>query len=186
MAQNFASMGLVTVLWFLVGFSLCFGHSATVYGMPHSFFFYTGLDKGPMTHKADGFPLDADEVFVEGIPGLVFAGYQGMFAVITPALMTGAFADRLRFTPFLILVFAWMHVVYFPFCHWVWGPEGWLGTWGVVDFAGGIVVHISAGFSALALVVALPSREKIEGAPVDVDPHNVPFVALGTGLLWFG
>jgi len=180
MTQNYACMGLVTIIWMAWGFSLCFGESATVFGSPKSFLFFD---------RVTGVPLptgDGTEPFVEGIPGLVFAGYQGMFAVITPALMTGAFADRLRFLPFLVLVTIWMHVVYFPFCHWVWGPEGWLGTWGVVDFAGGIVVHITAGFSALALVVALPSREKVEGAPVDVDPHNVPFVALGTGLLWFG
>jgi len=178
--QNYACMGLVTVIWMAWGFSLCFGESATVLGSPKSFLFFKRVNGEPLP-TGDGI-----EPFVEGIPGLVFAGYQGMFAVITPALMTGAFADRLRFLPFLILIALWMHVVYFPFCHWVWGPEGWLGAWGVVDFAGGIVVHITAGFSALALVVALPSREKVEGAPVDVEPHNVPFVALGTGLLWFG
>merc|ERR1719399_2204825 len=105
-------MGIVTVLWFVVGFSLCFGHSATVIGMPQSFFFFQGLDDGPMTHAAleNHASYTADAVFVEGIPGLVFAGYQGMFAVITPALMTGAFADRLRFLPFLVLVAIWMHV----------------------------------------------------------------------------
>merc|ERR1719399_1668986 len=173
-------MGIVTIIWMLWGFSLCFGQSGTVLGSPASFFLFD---------RVDGMPLptgDGIESFVEGIPGLVFAGYQGMFAVITPALMTGAFADRLRFVPYLFLIAIWIHLVYFPFCHWVWGPDGWLGAWGVVDFAGGIVVHITAGYSALALVVALPSREKVEGAPVDAEPHNVPFVALGTGLLWFG
>merc|ERR1719327_851972 len=180
MTQNFACMGLVTIIWMAWGFSLCFGESATVLGSPRSFLFFDRVNGTPLPTG------DSTETFVEGIPGLVFAGYQGMFAVITPALMTGAFADRLRFTPYLILIIVWMHLVYFPFCHWVWGPDGWLGAWGVVDFAGGIVVHISAGFSALALVVALPTREKVEGSPVDADPHNVPFVALGTGLLWFG
>lgn len=180
MIQNFACMGLVTIIWMLWGFSFCFGKSATVVGSPGSFFLFDRVTGTPLPTG------DSTEPFVEGIPGLVFAGYQGMFAVITPALMTGAFADRLRFTPWLIIVFVWIHVVYFPFCHAVWGPDGWLGAWGVVDFAGGIVVHVTAGFSALALVVALPSREKIEDSPVDTDPHNVPFVALGTGLLWFG
>lgn len=113
------------------------------------------------------------------------AGYQGMFAVIAPALMTGAFADRMNFGPYLVYIFCWIHLVYFPFCHWVWGPDGWMAAEGVVDFAGGIVVHITAGFSALATVVALPHRRKLE-AELDTDPHNVPFVALGTGLLWFG
>jgi len=180
MIQNFVCMGIVTIIWMLWGFSFCFGQSGTVLGSPASFFLFD---------RVDGMPLptgDTAEPFVEGIPGLVFAGYQGMFAVITPALMTGAFADRLRFVPYLFLIAIWIHLVYFPFCHAVWGPDGWLGSWGVVDFAGGIVVHITAGFSALALVCALPSREKHEGAPVDTDPHNVPFVALGTGLLWFG
>ena len=107
-----------------------------------------------------------------------------MFAVIAPALMTGAFADRMMFGPYLLFIALWVHLVYFPFCHWIWGG-GFLAEWGVVDFAGGIVVHISAGFSALAVVVALPHRKKIE-AELDTDPHNIPFVALGTGLLWFG
>lgn len=107
-----------------------------------------------------------------------------MFAVIAPALMTGAFADRMMFAPYLVFIALWVHLVYFPFCHWVWGG-GFLGAENIVDFAGGIVVHISAGFSALAVVVALPHRKKIE-AELDTDPHNIPFVALGTGLLWFG
>jgi len=107
-----------------------------------------------------------------------------MFAVIAPALMTGAFADRMMFTPYLIFIALWVHLVYFPFCHWVWGG-GFLAEWDVADFAGGIVVHISAGFSALAVVAALPHRKKID-PELDTDPHNIPFVALGTGLLWFG
>ena len=107
-----------------------------------------------------------------------------MFAVIAPALMTGAFADRMMFTPYLIFIAGWVHLVYFPFCHSVWGG-GFLAEWGVADFAGGIVVHISAGFSALAAVMAMPHRKKIE-AELDTDPHNIPFVALGTAMLWFG
>merc|ERR1719171_2363836 len=177
-------MGIVTVLWFLVGFSLCFGHSATVYGMPQSFFFYTGLDGEPMTHKAMANVLDADEVFVEGIPGLVFAGYQGMFAVITPALMTGCFEGRIRFAPYLLFISLWLLLVYCPLCHMVWGPNGYMYSLGVRDFAGGIVVHISSGFSALASLAVLGKRPPAEEG--ENDPHNVPFIALGTGLLWFG
>ena len=110
-----------------------------------------------------------------------------MFAVITPALMTGAFADRLRFKPYLIFIGIWIVIVYAPFCHWIWSADGWMGAWGVKDFAGGIVVHTTAGFSALAAVHFLGSRAKImkTGKP-DNTPHNIPFVALGTGLLWFG
>merc|ERR1719326_1293057 len=179
-------MGIVTVLWFVFGFSLCFGHSATVIGMPQSFFFFQGLDGGPMTHAAleDHASYTDDAVFVEGIPGLVFAGYQGMFAVITPALMTGCFAERMRFGPYLAFISLWLVLVYCPFCHWVWGPEGWMAGYGAKDFAGGIVVHITSGFSALASILVLGKRTDYGEGPDD--PHNVPFVALGTALLWFG
>ena len=165
--QNFVSMGLVTIIWVIWGFSLCFGEGGVVIGNP-----------GTHAMLTDMYKWDGD------IPGLVFAGFQAMFAVIAPALMTGAFADRMMFAPYLVFIALWVHLVYFPFCHWVWGG-GFLGAENIVDFAGGIVVHISAGFSALAVVVALPHRKKIE-AELDTDPHNIPFVALGTGLLWFG
>ena len=112
------------------------------------------------------------------------AAFQGMFAVITPALMTGAFADRVMFKPYLLFIFLWIHLVYYPFCHWIWGG-GWMMDEGVWDFAGGIVVHCTAGFGALAVVMALPHRKKLE-PELDTDPHNIPFVALGTALLWFG
>ena len=112
------------------------------------------------------------------------AAFQGMFAVITPALMTGAFADRVMFKPYLLFIFLWIHLVYYPFCHWIWGG-GWMFDEGVWDFAGGIVVHCTAGFGALAVVMALPHRKKLE-PELDTDPHNIPFVALGTALLWFG
>ena len=108
-----------------------------------------------------------------------------MFAVITPALMTGAFADRLKFAPYLLFIALWIVFVYAPFCHWVWGG-GWMAEWGIKDFAGGIVVHTTAGFSALAAVHVLGSRAKIEGSDPDNTPHNIPFVGLGTALLWFG
>ena len=107
-----------------------------------------------------------------------------MFAVITPALMTGAFADRVMFRPYLLFILLWIHLVYYPFCHWIWGA-GWMYDEGVWDFAGGIVVHCTAGFGALAVVMALPHRKKLE-PELDTDPHNIPFVALGTALLWFG
>src|SRR5208337_2193232 len=114
------------------------------------------------------------------IPFIVHFGYQEMFAVITPALITGAFADRVNFKPYLIFLVIWSTVVYIPFVHWIWNPEGFLAKQGVVDFAGGAVVHISAGFAALASVFFVGKR-KIEARPA---PHNVAFVALGTGLLW--
>lgn len=184
MMQNFAAMGVITVLWFLFVFSLCFGHTYYFVGSPTTFGAFNNVDGLPLFRETINGTHDGGTV-VSDIPGLVFAGYQGMFACITPALMTGAFADRLRFAPYLVFISLWIIVVYAPFCHWVWGG-GWMGQWGVWDFAGGIVVHTTAGFSALAAVHFLGSRAKIEGAKVDEQPHNIPFVALGTALLWFG
>ena len=173
MMQNYVSMGLITLVWVAWGYSLCFGTSKNgVIGSARTHYFLENLATQELPYAPE-------------MPGLVFAGFQGMFAVIAPSLMTGAFADRVRFVPYLIFILVWVHLVYFPFCHWVWGG-GWMAKQGVKDFAGGIVVHITAGFSALATVVALPNRRKLEGEDVDTNPHNIPFVALGTGLLWFG
>jgi len=168
--QSFVSMGIIGTFWYMVGFSLCFGESATFMGSPITYF---GMKDVSMVE-----PLN------EGmeIPGLLFAAYQGMFAVITPALMTGAFADRFRFLPYIIFLVIWLVLVYAPWCHWVWGG-GFLAEWGVWDFAGGLVVHVTAGFSALAALVVVGKRPASDDIGV---PHNVPFVALGTALLWFG
>ena len=173
MMQNYVSMGLITLVWVAWGYSLCFGTSKNgVIGSARTHYFLENLVTQELPYAPE-------------MPGLVFAGFQGMFAVIAPSLMTGAFADRVRFVPYVLFIFFWVHLVYFPFAHWVWGG-GWMARNGVKDFAGGIVVHITAGFSALATVVALPNRRKLEGEDVDTNPHNIPFVALGTGLLWFG
>jgi Amt family ammonium transporter len=182
--QNFASMGVVTVLWFAIAFSLCFGESGGNFiGSPATFGGFNNVGALPLSHGA--YSHTEGNAIVAGVPGIAFAGYQGMFAVITPALMTGAFADRLRFLPYIMFISLWIIFVYCPFCHWVWGT-GWMVDWGVWDFAGGIVVHTTAGFSALAAVHFLGSRAKIAGSkPLNV-PHNIPFVALGTALLWFG
>ena len=184
MMQNFASMGLITVMWFLFVFSLCFGHTYVFWGSITTFGAFHNVNGSPLAHTAIGDTHPAGTI-VGDIPGLVFAGYQGMFAVITPALMTGAFADRLKFAPYLLFIGLWIVFVYAPFCHWVWGG-GWMAEWGIKDFAGGIVVHTTAGFSALAAVHVLGSRAKIEGSDPDNTPHNIPFVGLGTALLWFG
>jgi len=180
--QNFACMGIVTIMWFAFGFSLCFGESNDfkIFGDITTFGGFKDVGGEPLKH--------GNTNFVDDVPGLVFAGYQGMFAVITPALMTGAFADRIRFGPYLTFIAVWFVLVYCPFCHAIWGPDGWLGKWDVKDFAGGIVVHTTAGFSALAGVHVLGSRTEVAGdaAVVDTTPHNIPFVALGTALLWFG
>jgi len=170
MMQSFVSMGVASIFWYVVGFSLCFGESGEFMGSPATYF---GMRNVNMNE-----PLNEDHE----IPGLLFVAYQGMFAVITPALMTGAFADRFRFKPYLIFIVIWLAVVYAPWCHWVWGG-GFMARWGVWDFAGGLVVHTTAGFSALASLLVVGKRQDEENKDV---PHNVPFVGLGTALLWFG
>jgi Amt family ammonium transporter len=165
MMQSYVSMGVTTILWVTVGYSLCFSGGA------------------------GGVIGDLDLMFLKGIvpsdlfggmPLLLFVVYQMMFAVITPALITGAFAGRITFKAYLIFLVAWQLFVYFPFVHMIWGG-GMLADWGVLDFAGGIVVHALAGMAALASVMFVGSRKDQDEAV-----HNVPFVALGAALLWFG
>lgn len=172
--QNFAAMGVVTMLWVIFLFTACFGDGTaekSFYGDFDTHPFYKGLN------------WNTDNSFAEGIPGILFASYQGMFAVITPCLMTGAFVDRMHFFPYLAFISIWMLLVYAPWCHMIWG--GGLLANDVSDFAGGIVVHVTAGFSALAAIIWLGPREAIIGKK-HAKPHNIPFVAMGTGLLWFG
>ena len=169
MMQSFVSMGVTTILWFSVGYSLCFsGDVGGIIGnLDHAFL------KG----------ITLDQMFGDGstgIPMLVFIAYQMMFAIITPALITGAFTNRVRFKAYLVFLVAWLLFVYFPFVHMVWGG-GLLSKWGVLDFAGGIVVHAIAGMAALASVFFVGKR-KVK----DKGMHSVPLIALGTGLLWFG
>lgn len=169
MMQSFVSMGITTILWFAVGYSLCFsGDIGGIIGnLDHAFL------RG----------ITIDQLFGDGstgIPIIVFIAYQMMFAIITPALITGAFTNRVRFKAYLVFLIAWLLFVYFPFVHMVWGG-GILAQWGVLDFAGGIVVHAIAGMAALASVFFLGKR-KVE----DKGMHSIPLIALGTGLLWFG
>jgi len=167
MIQSFVSMGVTTVLWYAVGFSLCFsgGEGGIIGNLDHAFL--RGID--PTTPFGDG-----------QIPMLVFIAYQMMFAIITPALITGAFSNRVRFPAYLIFLVGWLLLVYFPFVHMIWGG-GLLAKWGVLDFAGGIAVHNIAGMAALASVLYVGKRKFAEEGP-----HSIPLVALGTGLLWFG
>ena len=174
--QNFVAMGIISVLWALVGFSLAFGGSGGFIG---------NLDfvamKGLATlQELPGYTGDFGLV----IPVLAFFGYQMMFAVITPALITGATADRLRFGAYAVIIAVWSVVVYPVVAHWVFSPNGWLFGRGALDFAGGAVVHINAGAAALAIVLVLGNRRSWprEAMP----PHNLPFTMLGTGILWFG
>jgi len=167
MMQSFVSMGWTTVIWFVVGYSLCFsGDVGGVIG---------NLDMAFLR----GVTLDTPSPN-PGIPLIVHVAYQMMFAVITPALITGAFANRVTFKAYLAFLTLWLLFVYFPFVHMIWGG-GLLQRWGVLDFAGGIVVHNIAGLAALASVLYV-GRRKVK----DAGPHSIPLVALGTGLLWFG
>jgi Amt family ammonium transporter len=166
MMQSFVSMAWTTFLWFAVGYSLTF--SGDVYGII-----------GNLDHAfLQGVSLT--DITSTGIPLLVFIAYQMMFAIITPALITGAFAGRVRFVPYMIFLTAWLLFVYFPIAHMAWGG-GLFSQWGVLDFAGGTVVHATAGFAALASVLFVGRRKDAKDTP-----HNLPFVALGTALLWFG
>lgn len=167
MIQSFVSMGVTTVLWYAVGFSLCFsgGEGGIIGNLDMAFL--KGVD--PTTPFGDG-----------QIPMLVFVAYQMMFAIITPALITGAFSNRVRFPAYLIFLVGWLLLVYFPFVHMIWGG-GLLAEWGVLDFAGGVAVHNIAGMAALASVLYVGKRRIKESGP-----HSIPLVALGTGLLWFG
>jgi ammonium transporter, Amt family len=168
MIQSFVSMGWTTVIWFAVGYSLCFsGDVGGVIG---------NLDKAFLS----GVSLTSPAAANPSIPEIVFVAYQMMFAIITPALITGAFANRVSFKAYMVFLTAWLLFVYFPFVHMIWGG-GVLQQWGVLDFAGGIVVHNIAGLAALASVLYVGRRQV-----ADRGPHSIPLVALGTGLLWFG
>eukprot|EP00405_Crypthecodinium_cohnii_P051042 CAMPEP_0206602952 /NCGR_PEP_ID=MMETSP0325_2-20121206/47863_1 /ASSEMBLY_ACC=CAM_ASM_000347 /TAXON_ID=2866 /ORGANISM="Crypthecodinium cohnii, Strain Seligo" /LENGTH=477 /DNA_ID=CAMNT_0054115877 /DNA_START=130 /DNA_END=1562 /DNA_ORIENTATION=- len=183
MTQNFVSLALTSIIWVLFLFSLCFGEDWDPYGFignPFTFAFFRNVGvHEPLEEGASG-------GVTAKIPGLLFALYQCMFAVITPALMTGAFADRLRYKAWLPFLFLWLVVVYAPWCHMVWGG-GLLAQLGVVDFAGGIVVHITAGFSCNAILLVLGRRAIQPGGECHMDtPHSLPLVFLGTAMLWFG
>lgn len=167
MIQSFVSLGWTTVLWVVFGYSLCFsGGEGGIIG---------NFDKAFLNG------VGVNSMFSNGkIPEIVFVAYQMMFAIITPALITGAFVNRVNFKAFFIFLTAWQILVYYPFVHMIWGG-GLLAQWGVLDFAGGIVVHATAGFAALASVFYV-------GARVDKNstPNSIPLVAIGSGLLWFG
>ena len=174
MMQSFVSMGWTTVLWWAFGFSMCFSGDLK-----------SGTDFGGIIGNFDwaflrGITLDMPSPINDTIPMIVFCAYQMMFAIITPALITGAFTNRVTFKAYLLFLTGWLTFVYFPFVHMVWGG-GIMAKWGILDFAGGIVVHNIAGIAALASVLYV-GRRKVK----DLGPHSIPLVALGTGLLWFG
>ena len=174
--QNIFAMGLVTVLWVAVGFSLAFGGTNGWIGNFDFAFLKDITTVGELPGYTGAFAL--------AIPPILFMGYQMMFAIITPALITGATADRMKFSAYCILIGVWAVVVYPTVAHWVFSPNGWLFQEGALDFAGGAVVHINAGAAALAVVLVLGKRR---GWPREaMPPHNLPYTILGTGILWFG
>jgi Amt family ammonium transporter len=177
--QNFFCMGIVSVLWAVAVFSLAFGKD--VGGG-----FVGNLDFAGLRHLADAattLPGYAG-AFALSIPPLAFVAFQLMFAIITPALITGAIADRMKFAAWALFVGLWLVLVYAPVAHWVFSPQGWLFKRGALDFAGGTVVHINAGVAALAVVLVLGKRRGWPGEAMA--PHSLPFTLLGPGLLWFG
>jgi ammonium transporter, Amt family len=172
MLQSFIAMGVISVLWIVVGFSLAFGESKGGFiGDPTTFFMFN--------HVLDGKPWS----LAPTIPLVLFAFFQLKFAIITPALITGTFAERIKFKSYIIFLVLFSLLIYAPLAHWTWHPEGFLFKMGVLDFAGGTVVHMSAGFAALAAAMFLRNRTQEK---VTIAPANIPFVLLGTGLLWFG
>jgi len=170
MLQSFIALGVISLLWYLVGFSLAFGDSIGGFiGDPRTFFAFHNVGLNPHPSLAPTFPF------------LLFALFQLKFAIIAPALITGSFAERVKFTSYLIFMCLFSLLIYCPLAHWTWHPDGFLHKLGVLDFAGGTVVHMSAGFAALAGAFVLGKRENKTHHPA-----NIPFIILGTGMLWFG
>lgn len=178
MMKSLVAAGVVSVLWVVVGFSLCFGDTIGGFiGNPTTFMFFKNVVSSVPQLQGASAPLT--------IPLSLFAVFQLMFAIITPGLVVGAVAERIRFTAYVLFIVLFALLVYSPLAHWTWHPEGFLFKMGVLDFAGGTVVHISAGCAALAGALVL-KRRKAHIEQKEIPPANVPYVLIGTGLLWFG
>lgn len=170
MLQSFIALGVISILWVVVGFSLAFGESiGGIIGNPFTYFAFKNVGSEPNPN------------FSSTIPFLLFALFQLKFAIITPALITGSFAGRVRFRSYIFFMVLFSIFIYSPLAHMTWHPNGLFRNWGILDFAGGTVVHMSAGFAALAGAMFLGKRKEISH-----NPTNVPYIILGTGLLWFG
>jgi ammonium transporter, Amt family len=170
--MSFAMMCLVGIIWVLWGYSIGFGSDIGGFLGSLDFFGLSGVGMLP------------SDIYATSVPHLAFMAFQGMFAIITVALITGAVVERIKFSALLVFSAIWVTIVYSPVCHWVWGDGGWLGGLGALDFAGGAVVHINAGVSALALVLLLGRRKGFPGTAMEA--NNIPMVTIGAGLLWFG
>jgi Amt family ammonium transporter len=169
--QTFSGLAILSIMWFVIGFTLVFAPSqgGIIGGLDWLFF--------------NNVPINESVDYAPTIPGVTFATYQMMFAVITPLLITGAFAERLKWSAFFVFIIAWSLVVYYPLAHWIWG-RGWLADAGVFDFAGGIVIHTSAGLGSLAAALVLGRRKNF--GPEIMVPHNIPLAVIGATLLWIG
>ena len=174
--HSFFGLAIVSVVWVLVGFSLAFGPDANLLGVPG---LIGNLDYVGFMNVG----LEPSTTYAVTVPFVLFATFQLMFAAITPALITGAFAERKRFASFVLFTIIWSLVVYSPVAHWVWATDGWLFKLGALDFAGGTVVHATSGVSAL--IVALLIGKRVAGVE-KIEPHDIPMTVLGAGLLWFG
>ncbi len=174
MIKSVVAAGVVSILWIFIGYSLCFGDTIGGFiGNPFTHMFFKGVNSGAPWSLAPTIPL------------ALFALFQLMFAIITPGLVVGAVAERIRFTSYILFIALFSMLVYAPIAHWTWHPEGFLFKMGVLDFAGGTVVHISAGCAALAGALVLKRRQShLEHR--EIPPANIPYVLIGTGLLWFG
>lgn len=170
--QCFIVLCVLTLQWVMFGYSLSFAPGNAFIG-------------GLQWFGLSGVGLEPYADYAATIPHLVFAVFQAMFAVITPALIIGAFAERMKFSSFVVFTLLWATLVYDPVCHWVWGIGGWIRNLGALDFAGGTVVHINAGIAALVTAVIIGRRKCLKNSYAP-SPHNLPFVVLGTALLWFG
>lgn len=174
MIKSVVAAGVVTVLWIVVEYGLCFGTTVGGFiGDPASHLFFKGVNSGAPWSLAPTIPLT------------LFSLFQLMFAIITPGLVVGAVAERIRFTSYILFIVLFSLLVYAPIAHWTWNPEGFLFKMGVLDFAGGTVVHISAGCAALAGALVL-KRRKVHLEHKEISPANIPYILIGTGLLWFG
>jgi ammonium transporter, Amt family len=170
--QSFIAIAVISVQWILIGYTLSFGPDVN------------GIIGNLSWLGLNGVGVEPNPDYAPTIPHVLFMMYQAMFAVITPALITGAFAERMKFSSYLVFIILWSTLVYDPVAHWVWGTGGWLKAMGVLDFAGGIVVHLISGISALAAALLIGKRKGyLQEA---MYPHNLPMTVLGTGLLWFG
>ncbi|MFC1652203.1 ammonium transporter [Planctomycetota bacterium] len=177
MMHSFAAMAVIGVIWVICGYAMCFGESHGWCGWDWSYFFLRGIDSGPGAY----YPIEVNGT-QSHIPALVFAMFQGKFAIITPALIAGAFAERVRFRGYCIFIALWSLLIYNPLAHWVWG--GGFLTGKAIDFAGGTVIHISAGVAGLVAALYLGSRRGYPQNPMS--PNNLVMTLMGAGLLWVG